>query len=134
MKTIPLYAALDLHCNQSVLGSMDHDGNLLGQTRFGTDAGQLKEQIAALGSKHRRPVYLTLEAGSLTRWAVGIVRPLVERVIICDPRHNRLINSNPNKSDEVDVAPKAFGAAPGQAQRSMDGKRTHPRDLPRPGL
>ena len=103
MKTTPLYAALDLHCNQSVLGSMDHDGNLLGQTRFGTDAGQLKEQIAALGSKHRRPVYLTLEAGSLTRWAVGIVRPLVERVIICDPRHNRLINSNPNKSDEVDV-------------------------------
>ena len=103
MKTTPLYAALDLHCNQSVLGSMDHDGNLLGQTRFGTDAGQLKEQVAALGSKHRRPVYLTLEAGSLTRWAVGIVRPLVERVIICDPRHNRLINPNPNKSDEVDV-------------------------------
>ena len=54
--TTPIYAALDLHCNHSVLGSMDHDGNLLGQTRFGTDAGQLKEQIAALGSKHRRPV------------------------------------------------------------------------------
>jgi transposase len=44
-----------------------------------------------------------LEAGPLTRWAAGIVRPLVERLLICDPRHNRLINSNPNKNDEVDV-------------------------------
>jgi hypothetical protein len=32
-------------------------------------------------------------------------------LIICEPRHNRLINSNPTKSDEADVAPKAFGAA-----------------------
>ena len=44
-----------------------------------------------------------MEAGALTRWASGIVRPLVERLIICEPRHNRLINSNPTKSDEADV-------------------------------
>jgi hypothetical protein len=31
------------------------------------------------------------------------VRPLVEWLIICEPRHNRLINSNPQKSDEADV-------------------------------
>jgi transposase len=34
---------------------------------------------------------------------VGILRPLVERLVICDPRHNRLINGNANKRDEVDV-------------------------------
>jgi hypothetical protein len=102
MKTTPLYAALDLHSTSSVLGSMDHDGNLLGQTRFATAAETLQEAVALLVKKHRR-VHLTLEAGSLTRWAVGIVRPLVERVVICDPRHNRLINTNPNKGDEVDV-------------------------------
>ena len=44
-----------------------------------------------------------MEAGALTRWASGIVRPLVERLVICEPRHNRLINSNPTKSDEADV-------------------------------
>ncbi|PYL92444.1 MAG: hypothetical protein DMF14_03890 [Verrucomicrobia bacterium] len=27
----------------------------------------------------------------------------MERLIICEPRHNRLINSNPTKSDEADV-------------------------------
>jgi transposase len=103
MKTTPLYAALDLHSTTSVLGSMDHEGNSLGRRRFATAADTLKEQVALLGTKPRRRVHLSLEAGALTRWAVGIVRPLVERLGICDPRHNRLINTNPNKSDEVDV-------------------------------
>jgi transposase len=31
------------------------------------------------------------------------VRPVVDRLIICEPRHNRLINSNPQKNDEADV-------------------------------
>src|SRR5947199_8810805 len=44
-----------------------------------------------------------MEAGALTRWARGIGRPLVDRLIIGEPRHNRLINSNPTKSDEADV-------------------------------
>jgi hypothetical protein len=100
--TTPIYAALDLHSTSSMLGSMDHEGNSLGRTRFATAADTLKEQVASLVKKRRR-VHLTLEAGELTRWAVGIVRPLVERVIICDPRHNRLINGNCNKCDEVDV-------------------------------
>src|SRR5438128_2322280 len=103
MKRTPLYAALDLHSTTSVLGSMDHDGNALGRTRFTTTAETLKQAVVLLVKKHRR-VHLTLEAGALTRWAVGIVRPLVERLVICDPRHNRLINTNPNKRDEVDVA------------------------------
>jgi hypothetical protein len=90
MKTTPIYAALDLHSTTSVLGSMDHEGNFLGQTRFATAAETLKEQVASLVKKGWR-VHLTLEAGALTRWAVGIVRPLVERLVICDPRHNRLI-------------------------------------------
>ena len=50
-----------------------------------------------------RPIYLTMEAGAMSRWASTIVRPLVERLLICEPRHNRLINSNPTKSDEADV-------------------------------
>ena len=31
----------------------------------------------------------------------NILRAQVERLIICEPRHNRLINSNPTKSDDV---------------------------------
>src|SRR5438552_18127123 len=44
-----------------------------------------------------------MEVGALTRWASASVRPVVDRLIICGPRHNRLINSNPQKSGEADV-------------------------------
>jgi hypothetical protein len=81
---------------------MDHDGKSESRIRFATEANILRAQVEALKRK-RRPLYLTMEAGALTRWASGIVRPLVERLIICEPRHNRLINSNPQKSDEADV-------------------------------
>jgi transposase len=101
-KKTPLYAALDLHSQNSVLGSMDHEGRTQPRTRFATEAETLREQVKALRQKDRA-LHLTLEAGPLSRWAAGIVRPLVERLIICEPRHNRLINTNPNKSDEADV-------------------------------
>ena len=98
----PIYAALDLHSRHSVLGSMDHEGNNRPRIRFATTAEMLRSHVAALRQK-KRPVYLTMEAGAFTRWASGIVRALVERLIICEPRYNRLINSNPTKSDEADV-------------------------------
>jgi len=98
----PLYTALDLHSRYSVLGSMDHDGKTQPRIRFATQVDTLRAQVKAL-KQNKRPLHLTLEAGALTRWASGIVRPLVEQLIICEPRHNRLINSNPTKSDEADV-------------------------------
>ena len=103
MKMKPLYAALDLHSGTSVLGSMDHDGKSEGQVRFATGGRALREQVLELARRKRRPVHLTLEASGLSRWAAGIVRPLVERLVICEPRHNRYINGNPQKSDEADV-------------------------------
>jgi len=98
----PVYAALDLHSRHSVLGSMEHGGKTGARMRFPTEANILRAQVERL-RRRRRPLYLTMEAGALTRWASAIVRPLVERLIICEPRHNRLINSNPTKSDEADV-------------------------------
>ena len=102
MKKKPLYAALDLHSEHSVLGSMDHNGNNQPKVRFETRAERLRSKLKALRAS-KRPLFLTIEAGPLTRWASGIARPLVERLIICEPRHNRLVNSNPTKSDEQDV-------------------------------
>ena len=98
----PIYAALDLHSRYSVLGSMKHEGQTQPQMRFPTEASILRAEVERLRQRGR-PLYLTMEAGALTRWASGIVRPVVERLIICEPRHNRLINSNPTKSDEADV-------------------------------
>jgi transposase len=101
-KKSPLYAALDLHSRMSVLGSMEHGGKTGARMRFATEAETLRAAVKRL-RQGKRPLFLTMEAGALTRWASAIVRPLVERLIICEPRHNRLINSNPTKNDEADV-------------------------------
>jgi transposase len=98
----PIYAALDLHSRMSVLGSMNHGGRTGARIRFATEAETLRAAVTRL-RQAKRPLFLTMEAGALTRWASAVVRPLVERLIICEPRHNRLINSNPTKSDEADV-------------------------------
>src|ERR1700757_4707962 len=83
-----IYAALDLHSRMSVLGSMNHDGQTQPRMRFPTEANILRAEVERL-RRRRRPFYLTMEAGALTRWASAIVRPLVDRLIICEPRHNR---------------------------------------------
>jgi len=54
MKT-PLYAALDLHSRNSVLGSMDHDGQTQPRMRFATEANMLRAEVGRLGRK-RRPL------------------------------------------------------------------------------
>jgi len=81
-KKSPVYAALDLHSRHSVLGSMEHGGKTGARIRFATEAETLRAAVTRL-RQARRPLFLTMEAGALTRWASAIVRPLVERLIIC---------------------------------------------------
>jgi hypothetical protein len=79
---------------------MDEEGIWLGWSRLRTGPEQLQRQVCALGSEVR----LTLEASALTRWLVGLLRPLVAQLVVCEPRHNRLIAANPTKNDQQDVA------------------------------
>lgn len=95
-----LYAAIDLHSRTSVLGSMGERGKMLDITRFDTTEENLRSHVATLRAKE---IFLTIEAAPLARWAAGILRPLVSRLVICDPRRNRLISSAPNKGDELDT-------------------------------
>jgi len=129
----PIYAALDLHSRRSVLGSMDHDGQTQPRMRFPTEANILRAQVERLRQR-RRPLYLTMEAGALTRWASAIVPPVVDRLIICEPRHNRLINSNPSKSDEADVEGMCLLLRLGKLKEVWMGQGSHPGDLPSLGV
>ncbi len=54
MKKTPLYAALDLHSERSVLGSMDHQGRTRPSVRFVTQAEALRAELIAL-RRLRRP-------------------------------------------------------------------------------
>ena len=98
--SIRCWAALDLHALNCVLGWMNTDGELVKAVRFATTEEELIKAVRALG---KTGVVITLEAGPMTRWAVRILRPLVEKVIVCDPRKNKLVSQDARKNDFGDV-------------------------------
>lgn len=95
-----LFASIDLHSKHSVLGTMDVHGNFLGKSRFPTTEQELIKRVREIPAHQ---VHLTIEACPIARWATGVLRPQVTKLIVCDPRENRLIACNPNKRDEFDV-------------------------------
>ncbi|MDE2730983.1 MAG: hypothetical protein OXI38_06290 [Bacteroidota bacterium] len=50
-----------------------------------------------------KPKFLALEESSLTGWIAGALRPYVDQIIVCDPRHNALISRGGNKDDLSDA-------------------------------
>lgn len=100
MNTIPTFAALDLHSTTTVLGTLSLDGKHSRPIRFPTTAELLVSHVQALGHDG---VKLTLEASPLARWAAKLLRPHVDQLIVCEPRFNKLIGSDPHKRDENDV-------------------------------
>ncbi len=50
----------------------------------------------------RGEVHVTFEEGTQAAWLYDLVRPHVTEVIVCNPRHNKLLHSG-NKSDRIDA-------------------------------
>lgn len=94
------YLALDVHARSCTLGHMDDDGTFRGNLHFTTSE---KNIIAGLKSIRAKNKFLTIEEGTLTRWAAQVASPHVTEVIVCDPRENALIFKSPNKNDKVDT-------------------------------
>src|SRR2546425_8917000 len=60
------------------------------------------ETVRGFLKQLRGQVYVTFEEGTQANWLYEVVRPLVTEVVVCDPRHNKLMQSG-NKSDRVDA-------------------------------
>jgi transposase len=94
------YLALDVHARSCTLGHMDDKGTFIGNRHFFTSENNI---IHALKSVKAKEKFLTMEEGTLTRWASQVASPYVTQVIACDPRENALIFKSPNKKDKVDT-------------------------------
>ena len=46
---------------------------------------------------------MVLEEGPRADWAMRVIRPYVSEVIACDPRRNRLISRDGDKTDVLDA-------------------------------
>jgi len=96
MKTY--YVGMDVHRASIVIVVLNGAGKTLEAITITTGAGAVRSYLQRLKGR----VYVTFEEGTQAQWLYEVVQPLVTKVIVCDPRHNRLLAVG-NKSDRIDA-------------------------------
>jgi len=92
------YVGMDVHRASIVIVVLNGAGKVVMQSVIETGAERVRGFLKQLRGK----VYVTFEEGTQANWLHDVVRPLVTEVVVCDPRHNKLLLSG-NKSDRVDA-------------------------------
>lgn len=92
------YVGLDVHKATIVIAVLNAVGQVVMQTVIATDAQMIREFFKGLSGT----VAVALEEGTQSAWLAALLRPLVTEVVVCNPRHNKLLAVG-NKSDQLDA-------------------------------
>ena len=92
------YVGLDVHKATIVIAVLNAVGQVVMRTVIATDAQVIREFFKGLSGT----VNVALEEGTQSAWLYALLRPLVKTVVVCNPRHNKLIEIG-NKSDQLDA-------------------------------
>jgi len=92
------YVGMDVHLASIVMVVLNGAGKVVMELVIETGAERVRGFLKQLRGK----VYVTFEEGTQANWLHEVVRPLVTEVVVCDPRHNKLLQSG-NKNDRVDA-------------------------------
>jgi len=87
-----------VHRASIVIVVLNGAGKVVMESIIETGAETVRSFIKQLRGK----VYVTFEEGTQATWLYDVLRPLVTEVVVCDPRHNKLLTAG-NKSDRVDA-------------------------------
>ncbi len=91
-----VYFGLDAHVRNSALAAVGMDGNLFMSKQLRTRELSIVSRIAAVDAKEK---ILALEESTSAAWLAGMLRGYVDKLVVCDPRHNALISKSANKDD-----------------------------------
>jgi transposase len=98
MKRI-LYVGMDVHLLCIVICVMDQQGKTLSRSVIETSTQAVRDFFASL----RGEIHVTFEEGTLASWLYDVVEPLVDRLIVCNPKHNKK-RMGKNRNDRIDAA------------------------------
>jgi len=93
------FIALDTHCGFSELAAVTQQGKLVRRDRCATNIPELRDAIERI----RRPRFLTFEEGPLADWLARSLSCCVDRLLVCEPRRNRLVAREADKDDPLDA-------------------------------
>jgi len=92
------YVGLDVHKASICIAALNADGKLVIESVVETSASTILDFLKGL----RGQVEVTFEEGTHAAWLYDVLKKTKARVIVCDPRKNRLLQDG-NKSDRVDA-------------------------------
>ena len=92
------YVGMDVHRATIAIVVVNGAGKVVEQLVVETSAMRVRSYLKQLKGR----VYVTFEEGTQAQWLYDVVQPLVTEVIVCDPRHNKLLKAG-NKSDRIDA-------------------------------
>lgn len=94
------YIAIDLHNENSTIGYTNQEGELMSFHQVKTTAQNITAHLAGIPAERK---YLTIEQTNMAFAMAEHLHPYVDKLTICEPRHNRLISRNSNKNDKSDT-------------------------------
>jgi transposase len=92
------YCAMDLHHIHTVFEAQTASGEVRLHRDVATEPSRLIECVKSV----RGPKGVVIEECPMADWAMRVIRPYVDEVIVCEPRHNRLISEGGDKDDKID--------------------------------
>jgi transposase len=94
-----LYVGMDVHQACIVIAVIDAKGKTVSEAVIETKTETVKDFIRGIKGE----LHVTFEEGTQATWLYDLLRPLVTEVVVCNPRHNKLLASG-NKNDKIDAA------------------------------
>jgi transposase len=98
MKKRDKYIGMDVHQAMTVVAVVDADGKQVLETIVQTQASEIIRLVESLSG----PLHVTFEETTQAAWLHDVVRHYVGEVIVCDPRHNKLLSEG-SKADKIDA-------------------------------
>ena len=92
------YIGMDVHQATISVAVMDAQGKLIMECLLETKAATIVEFVRGLQGR----LSLAFEEGTSAAWLHDLLKPHVDRLVVCDPRKASLLKDG-NKSDRIDA-------------------------------
>jgi transposase len=92
------YIGLDVHQATIVVAVLDSTGKLIMESILATEAATILQFFAGL----RGTLSVTFEEGTWSAWLYDLLKPHVDKLVVCNPRKNALLKDG-NKNDRIDA-------------------------------
>jgi transposase len=90
------YIGIDVHQATSVFAVMNHQGRMVGEAILETKTQVISDFLKS----QRGTLWVTFEEGTYANWLYDVIQPRVAKLVVCDPRKNKL---DGNKTDKIDA-------------------------------